>query len=247
MLIKTEIFESLDVFAAESTRHGGVSPSPYASLNLGLNTDDEPANIEENRRRYLTQLGLSAETLASAHQVHGKEVLLVTEPVYENGYDAIITREPGLAVGVTIADCCPVLIYDAKNKAVAAIHAGWRGTVARVVLTALQRMQLEFRTHPNDCYAYVGTCISQEHYEVDEKVALRFAESHKIKGEAPGKWMVDLRVANKHQLLSFGIPVSQIEVSPYCTWQHNEDFFSHRKEQGRTGRMMAVIAVSPVS
>lgn len=232
-----------NVIAAESTRHGGVSPAPYASLNLGLNTDDDLSNVEENRRRFLAELDLSANALASAHQVHGRAVLLATEPVYEHGYDALITQLPGLAVGVTVADCCPILIYDAKNKAVAAIHAGWRGTAARVVLAALQRMQLEFRTYPGDCFAYVGTCISQQYYEVDEQVAIRFSEVHKVPGAAPGKWMVDLRAANKHQLLSFGIPESNIEVSPYCTWQHNEDFYSHRKEQGRTGRMMAVISL----
>ena len=119
-----------DLWAAESKRHGGVSPAPYASLNLGINTDDDPANVVENRRLFFEMIGAPADQFAAARQIHGTEILHVTEPGYADGYDALITDQPGLLVGVTVADCVPILIYDHAHQVVAAIHAGWRGTVS---------------------------------------------------------------------------------------------------------------------
>lgn len=118
-----------EVITAESTRHGGVSPAPFTSLNLGINTADEAANVDENRRRFFSAIGASAYAFASSHQVHGTEILYATEAGRYMGHDALITNKPGLLVGVTVADCVPILIYDPAHKAVAAIHAGWRGTV----------------------------------------------------------------------------------------------------------------------
>ncbi|MCB0571675.1 MAG: peptidoglycan editing factor PgeF [Phaeodactylibacter sp.] len=229
--------------AAESTRHGGVSTAPYATLNLGINTGDEQAQVAENRRRFFHALGLSDSQLAFSYQVHDDKVLLAEKPGRHEGYDAIITRRKGLVVGVTIADCTPILIYDALNHAVAAIHAGWKGTAKQVVAAALHAMARHFGTKADDCYAYIGTCIDGHNYEVDEKVARFFTAEHKWAGRAPGKWQLDLKSANKAQLLAFGIPEGQIEVSPYSTFADNEHYFSHRREEGTTGRLLAVIGL----
>ncbi|MCB9267837.1 MAG: peptidoglycan editing factor PgeF [Lewinellaceae bacterium] len=231
------------LIAAESKRHGGVSPPPYASLNLGLNTDDNDEHVTENRRRFLAALNIHSEQLATSHQVHGKAVLLARQPGHHEGYDALITDQKGIFVAVGTADCTPILIYDPVREAVAAIHAGWRGTAQQVAKEALQAMQREFGTRPQDCYAYVGTCIDQENYEVDENVARHFDAAQKREDSERGKWFVSLKEANKAQLLETGIPEEQIEVSPYSTWTHNEDYFSHRKESGTTGRMLAVIGM----
>ena len=229
--------------AAESTRHGGVSPPPYASLNLGFHTDDRPENVLENRRRFLAALGISPDNLATAHQVHGNKVLIARQPGHYEGYDALITDQKGIFVAVGTADCTPILVYDPVREAVAAIHAGWRGTAQQVAQAALLAMQAAFGTQPGDCHAYIGACIDQDHYEVDENVARHFASEHKREDAARGKWFVSLKEANKAQLLETGIPEEQIEVSPYSTWTHNEDYFSHRKENGATGRMLAVIGL----
>jgi YfiH family protein len=243
-VIKPAIFNAFpEVVAAESTRHGGFSPMPFQSLNLGINTDDEPKNIDKNRQHFFEQLGLNSQSYAGAHQVHSNKVYHAQAPALAAGYDALITNVSGLSIGVTVADCCPILIFDARQKAIAAVHAGWRGTVAKIVLEALQEMQAIFRTQPENCYAYVGTCISQANYEVDSRVADQFEAACKEKGSQPGKWMVDIRKANHRQLLSAGLPAHQIEVSPYCTWANNEDYFSYRKEKGQTGRMLAVICL----
>ena len=145
-----------------------------------------------------------------------------------------------------MADCTPILVYDARNQAVAAIHAGWKGTSQQIVLEALNAMALHFNTRATDCHAYVGTCIDGDNYEVDDQVAQYFELAHKWPGQAAGKWQVDLKSANKAQLLAFGVPDGQIEISPYSTFMDNEHYFSHRRENGTTGRMLAVIGMKPL-
>ncbi|UFH54317.1 peptidoglycan editing factor PgeF [Spirosoma sp. KNUC1025] len=235
------IFSNL--IAAESTRHGGVSPIPFASLNLGINTSDDPANVDENRRRFFAAIGAADGTFASAHQVHGMDILYTTEPGRFNGYDALITNQPGLLIGVTVADCVPILIYDHANKAVAAIHAGWRGTVGAIVTKTLTRMHQQFGTTPAQCYAYVGTCIDECSFEVGPEVADQFDATFKREDTQTGKAYIDLKKANAQFLLDFGIPEAQIERSPFSTVLNNSTYFSYRAEHGQTGRMLAVIAI----
>jgi polyphenol oxidase len=229
--------------AAESTRHGGVSKAPFGSLNLGINTNDDSKNVLENRRIFFEKLGISETQFASSYQVHGDKIQVVTEARRTEGYDALITNQPNVFVGVTVADCTPILIYDARNQAVGAVHAGWRGTVVQIVLKTLQTMQLTYGTQPTDCFAYVGTCIDECSFEVGEEVAEQFSNEFKRFDEAIGKYLIDLKRANAAQLEAFGIPASQIEISPYSTITHNEDYFSYRLEKGQTGRMLAVIGI----
>ncbi|GAB4017323.1 peptidoglycan editing factor PgeF [Spirosoma koreense] len=232
------------LLAAESTRHGGISPAPFESLNLGINTDDEQTNVDENRRRFFTALGADPSApFASSHQVHGTEVLYTTNSGRFEGYDALITDQPGLLIGVTVADCVPVLVYDAANQAVAAIHAGWRGTVGGIVGKTLAEMQQRFGTSPQSCYAYVGTCIDACSFEVGPEVAELFAQAFKRTDSDTDTCYVDLQAANKQFLTDFGIPDKQISVSPFSTVLNNDDYFSYRAEDGNTGRMLAVIGV----
>ncbi|MGF7215170.1 hypothetical protein GGR92_001310 [Spirosoma lacussanchae] len=227
--------------SAESTRHGGVSPTPFASLNLGINTDDLPAHVEENRRRFFQYIGATDLGFASAHQVHGTDVLYATEPGRYAGYDALITNVPGLLVGVTVADCVPILLYDPRHKAVAAVHAGWRGTVGRIVVKTLAAMTNQFGTDPADCYGYIGTCIDACSFEVGPEVADQFAaEFVQIQPETQ-RPAVDLKAANRQQLIDTGLLADQIELSPFSTVTDRADYFSYRAEKGQTGRMLAVI------
>ena len=229
------------LIAAESTRNGGVSPAPFASLNLGINTADDPANVTENRRRFFADIGASTDWFASSHQVHGTEILYTIEPGRFEGYDALITDQPGLLVGVTVADCVPILIYDTEHQAVAAIHAGWRGMVGQLVTKTLEAMQQRFGTAATSCYAYVGTCIDACSFEVGPEVAEQFAPDLQQMNPKTKKNSVDLKAANARQLREFGIPLAQIGVSPFSTVLHNADYFSYRAERGQTGRMLAVI------
>lgn len=231
------------LIAAESTRHGGVSKPPYDSLNLGLYTDDNPSDVRENRRRFFRDVGTDESQVAGAHQVHGSEVLYVREPGQYEGYDALITDRPGLFLTVTVADCTPVLLADIRRKSVAAIHAGWRGTVAGIVLKALKVMQDHFGTDPRHCLAYVGTCINACSFEVDADVAEHFDTAFCKWDATRGKYLVDLKAANRAQLIEQGVPPDHIQVSAHDTYQDNEDYFSYRKENGHTGRMLAGVGL----
>ena len=234
-----------NLISAESTRHGGVSPAPFASLNLGISTDDSPENVIENRRLFFEAIGATNYSFASSYQVHGTEVLYTTEPGRFEGYDALITNQPGLLVGVTVADCVPVLIYDAENQVVATIHAGWRGTVGGIVSKTLARMQQQFDTQPAACYSYVGTCIDECSFEVGPEVAREFADTFVQINPITQRPCVDLKANNRQQLIDAGVPVRQIELSPSSTVLNNQDYFSHRAEKGQTGRMLAVIGLRP--
>lgn len=236
-----------NIIAAESTRHGGISPTPFASLNLGLNTADAPENITENRRRFFDSLGIAESQVASSYQVHSTEILHATSPGRFVGYDALITSQPGLLLAVGVADCVPILVYDADNQAAAAIHAGWRGTVGTLVSKTLREMQTRFGTQPAHCYAYVGTCIDETSFEVGAEVAEQFGDTFKRKALTGDKWFVDLKITNARQLTDFGIPEAQISVSPFSTVLNNADYFSHRHEHGQTGRMLAVIGIGPLA
>lgn len=229
--------------AAESTRHGGISPAPFHSLNLGINTPDDPANIDENRLRLCSALGILPSRIASSLQIHGTDVLYATQPGRYDKYDALITDQVNLYLAVSTADCTPILVYDQQHKAVAAIHAGWRGTVDGIVTVTLEAMQAQFGTRPGDCFAYVGTCIDETSFEVGPEVAEQFSPAFKRLDAYTGKWFVNLKSANSHQLTNFGIPAAQIGISSFSTVLNNEDYFSHRAEKGQTGRMLAIIGV----
>ena len=238
------VFQSFPALvAAESTRHGGVSKPPYQSLNLGKSTGDQPAHVAENRQRFCAALSIEVGRLAWSKQVHGAEVRLVTAPGGAEGFDALISNVQGVVLAVSVADCTPILVYDAKQKAVAAVHAGWRGTAASILRKTLLQMQEQFGTSGADCYAYVGTCIDECSFEVGDEVADAFDPGFKRWDMARQKFFVDLKKANAAQLLDFGVPVAQIDISAYSTVLHNADYFSHRKEMGLTGRMMAVIGM----
>lgn len=233
--------------AAQSTRHGGVSQPPYASLNLGWSTADRPEHVAENRHRFFTALGMDPGRVASAHQVHGDAILHVLEPGRYDGYDALITAEKDLMICVTVADCTPVLIFDAANEVVAAVHAGWRGTKLEIVSATIRRMAQLFGTRGRDCCAFIGACIDQCDYEVDADVADQFAPAFKKADTARGKFFLDLKSANREQLLAEGVLAERIEISPYSTVTHNGEFFSHRAERGLTGRMLAAIGMKSLS
>lgn len=233
----------LPLTAAQSTRHGGVSEAPFASLNLGLSVGDERERVIENRRRFFNGLGVELAQVATSHQVHGSEILYADTPGHREGYDALLTDVPGVFVTVSVADCTPILVFDSKTNAVAAIHAGWRGTAAGIVAKTLDQMQARFGTRGDDCFAYVGTCIDECSFEVGADVADHFTNPFKRFDAETQKFFVDLKRANAAQLRAFGVPDAQVEISPFCTVQHNADYFSHRLERGKTGRMMATIGM----
>ena len=220
--------------AGVSTRHGGKSTAAYQTLNLGTHTDDHPDMVQQNLSLFCRDLGISPQALARSYQVHGDVIWETKEPGYASGYDAIIAHKPGIFAGVGIADCCPILLADPVRQTSAAIHAGWKGAVAQIVSKTASAM-ISQGSYPADILAYIGPCISLAHFEVGDEVAEKFD----CKEKRGARWHVDLKATNETQLRNVGI--SQIEISDYCTIENNDLFFSHRKEKGVTGRMLAII------
>ena len=256
-----------------STRPGGVSEIEGEKvLNLGAVDWDTRENVEENRRRFQAALGAADLTLASLHQIHSDVVRSFdAAPTEQHKGDASATSRPGLLLGVRTADCSPVLLVDPKKCVVAAIHAGWRGTLARIVTKTIGQMQMEFGSRPQDLLAAIGPTIGGCCYEVGTEVASAFAAKFPNASDffdelrtgdepnplqwlnmmppghqpAPNKVLLDLKKANRSQLVEAGVREENIFVTEMCTSCDVDRLFSYRKEANRSGRLMAVIAIRP--
>jgi YfiH family protein len=221
-----------------------VSVAPQDLLNLAWHTGDDPEHVRENYRRLCANLGISLECIVTTGQVHGTEIALVTGPGNLDGYDALITNVRGLFVGIMTADCYPLLIHDPRTGSSGAAHAGWQGAAGRIAEKTVNAMRDAFGTRPQDCLAWVGTGISGARYEIGGEVAARFDSRYlKPSPSGEGKFLLDLSAASRDQLLEAGIPVEQVQCSEYCSYRDSDRFFSYRRDNGRTGRMLALIGV----
>lgn len=217
------------------TRHGGVSPAPYGSLNFG-GTEDDPENIRINRERALLGIGVNPHNVARLNQVHGSDVL-----VGKNGSqtgDALVTNESGLTLAIGAADCYPILFHDPVNNVIGAAHAGWKGTLARIARNTIDKM-LELGADRNEIRVAIGQGICRDKYEVSEEVIQLFLKSNFPKHIHSGR-QLDLLAANQFVLSEAGIPNQHIWSLNRCTTE--DDFFSYRRDNGKTGRMWAVIS-----
>jgi polyphenol oxidase len=265
-----------------STRQGGVSTCYGGhALNLGFTQHDSRENVERNRARFLERVGAQTEDgrlwpVVQMKQVHSSLVHRVSAALREPlAGDGLITNTAGLLLAVKTADCVPVLVADVKRRAVGAFHAGWRGTVARVVEKGIGEMQRQFGSLPRDLRAVIGPSIRRCCYKVGAEVRAEFESQFSYGDElfeevfdanalhvrypllflnqrAPGhgelgpEIHLDLVEANKRQLLDAGVRELNISVLDGCTACDTARFFSHRAESGQTGRMMAVIGIRPV-
>ncbi len=232
---------------AFSTRRGGVSQGCYQSLNLNPAVGDEVTAVEENRRLFCRALGLAPENLVTMKQSHSDQVIVLNQapPAPPLG-DALITSRPGLALAVQTADCVPVLAADPINKIVAAVHAGWRGTLANILGRTLQEM-VRLGACLENCLIGIGPCIGPCCYQVDETVIRRFRAAKMpwerfVRPEGNNHWYLDLAGINQWQAEAAGVPASNIAKLDLCTACNGKLFFSYRRE-GQTGRMMSVIGL----
>ena len=258
-VVQSAVLEASDgIVHAFSTRQGGVSRPPFDTLNLGQSVGDDSAAVEQNRRRLFGAFGIDAARVVRAWQAHEDGVLrvdagLTGRPGFPGcllderaKFDALITRLAGLALVVTTADCLPILIHDPVRAAVAAVHAGWRGTAKRIAARALGAMREAYGTDPADCRAAIGPGIRGCCFEVDAAVtdsmaaALPNWEKH-ARANRSGHWLLDLAEVNRAILEAAGVRADCIEDVGLCTSCRNALFFSHRAEKGRTGRMMNFI------
>jgi len=254
-----------------STRCGGASElGGRRVLNLGFTQWDVRARVEANRRLFLEGLGAEKSKLVTLRQIHSEVIHLVEDvpaPAFRG--DAAITDRPGLLLAVQTADCVPILLVDTERRAVAVVHAGWRGTLKRVAAKTLGRMRMALGTHPEQVIAVLGPSIGRCCYEVGPEVTRAFASQFVRAmnwfdpfetGEEPNplQWLammppghppspkksqLDLIAANTWQLTDAGVPTSKVIASPLCTSCRSDLLFSYRRDGARTGRLMAVIGI----
>lgn len=256
-----------------STRTGGVTPlEGQQVLNLSFMDWDSRENVLENRRLFQSAVPARELTLLTIKQIHSDVIhAFPAVPAGISKGDASATSRPGLLLAVQTADCVPILLVDPKKRAVAAIHAGWRGTLARIVEKAVGRMQLEFGSKPPSLLAALGPAIGSCCYEVGTELVTKFIAQfadgaeyfdEPRSGEEPNplEWLnmappghqpppknvhLDLRKANRSQLLAAGLRPQNIFTSDLCTACRTDLFFSYRKEGPQSGRLLSVIGIRP--
>jgi YfiH family protein len=275
-----------------STRIGGVSPSPYASLNLGLSSGDNQENVLKNRTKLYEALGVDSSSVIIPGQVHGNEIRIVNSelrimnsefadqridstsqtvvkeegsdlssgldpatrlPSIESPFtnhqspicDGLLTQEPGLVLGITVADCLAIFIFDSRKKAIGILHAGWRGIEKGITREAIRKMNENFGTDPENCEILLSPSIGSCCYEVKEDVyepITRSLGGTNALEKRNGKVFLDLCKAAIVQMEKEGVKNIHLQQNDLnCTSCHVEDYFSYRKETGKTGRMLAII------
>ena len=257
-----------------STRLGGFSRAYGGSaLNLGFTKDDSKSAVERNRAAFSRELTPGRWPLVTLRQVHSDTIRFVEAPSRSQLVgDGLITSTPGLLLAIQTADCLPIILVDSKRRAVGVFHAGWRGTLKRIVEKGVGEMRRRFGSRPRDLKAVIGPgvhgCCYQVGNEVREQFESQFAYAAKLfreveerdpvrdkypmlfltarppgHSELPKKIFLDLVEANRQQLLAAGVPAKSIEASPLCTSCNTDLLFSYRAEKGKTGRMMGAVGI----
>ena len=244
------------VTAFSTTRHGGYSQGNYGELSVNLFCGDEPEAIAKNRRLLCKELAVAEDHLVMPHQVHdtgvsqiGKTFFLLSEDIRKQvleGIDALITNIKHTCIGVSTADCIPIIIYDPEHHAAGVVHSGWRGTVANITGRVVTSMQMAYQSKPELLKAVIGPGISLKNFEVGDEVYEAFADAgypmEQI-SQKQEKWHIDLFACCRLQLEATGIKTENIVESGICTYDNVEDFFSARKLGIASGRILTGIVL----
>ena len=267
-LLFYEIADGVTAFS--SMRHGGYGQGNYGEFTVNAFCGDVPQTIAMNRQLLCEELGITEDRLLIPHQVHGTEVCQIRQedlqsdvggnagtmacpPVLE-GVDAVMTDVRGVCVGVSTADCIPIIIYDPEHHAVCVVHAGWRGTVKRIVRKAVLMMTEVYQSCPTQMRAVIGPGISFDNFEVGDEVydqfeAAAFPMEHisrrlpAMDGSLMKKWHIDLWACNRLQLQAEGVLPEYIEVAGICTYDSHDDFFSARRLGIASGRILTGVVL----
>lgn len=250
-----------NVVAFSSTRHSGVSKGNYAAFNINRYCGDSPDTIEQNRKSLANCLEIDVNKLIVPHQIHSDSSRIIANEYFKlpanireqiiEGVDAVMTNELNVCIGVSTADCIPILLYDTKHHATAAIHAGWRGTVKHIVQKTIKEMGIVYQTKPQELQAVIGPGISLQNFEVGdevyeqfanacfdmERIAKRFRVMQPKEGELPLKWHLDLKLSNRIDMETMGVLPQNIIDEGICTYDNTNDYFSARKLGVDSGRI----------
>lgn len=244
-----------ELYHAVTTRKGGASAAPFAGLNLGTQVGDSDEAIQANYASLSRALDVDLQQVITSHQVHGAEIACVNALPPRSvpfpfghalvGYDGFITATPGIPLMIRVADCVPVILYDPDKKTVGVIHAGWRGTAAGIVKKAAGLMVEKYGCQGSSLLAGIGPSIGPCCYEVGSDVAESFRRAlpdcrRVLMLEGEQRYALDLQEANRKELIEAGLAPGHIEMSWLCTACNLDLFFSHRGEQGKTGRFALI-------
>lgn len=245
------------VTAFSTTRLGGFSTGNYGAFNINPYCGDSPDTVAKNRSELCSTLGIADERLILPHQNHGIEVRQIAKDFLSlpnnvremllDGVDALMTDVPQVCIGVSTADCIPVLLYDSTNRVCCAVHSGWRGTVARIVQKAVASMRLAYGTRPSELRAAIGPGISIDHFEVGNEVYEEFVSAGFNMGSISRreeKWHIDLPECCRQQLIEAGLLPESIQMSGECTYSDTEKYFSARRLGTASGRIFTGIMLN---
>ncbi|MDR0288435.1 MAG: peptidoglycan editing factor PgeF [Clostridiales bacterium] len=244
--------------AVFTTRAGGVSTGPYESLNLSFKRESNEkfgrSNVLENFKRVAAALDMTTDCMVSAQQIHSCNVGVVrsehrgsgvVKPYVFTCHDSLITNENGVALVTLHADCVPIFLCDPVRKAVGMVHSGWKGTALKISEMAVKVMKSQFGSDPGDIVAVIGPAICGNCFEIGEDVYKEFKNDFNqfINKVSKAKWLVDLSGIVKKTLEVSGVPQENIDMTGICTFEDKTNFFSHRREKGRTGTMAGIIYI----
>ncbi|GAA0444568.1 peptidoglycan editing factor PgeF [Agaribacter marinus] len=239
-----------------TTKHGGVSRQPYASLNGGLHVNDSTENVIRNREIIANHVRIPLNNWVSGEQIHQTRIHAVTENDKGKGAteydtaikdtDGLITNTSGILCTGFFADCVPLFFFDPITSYIGIAHAGWKGTVSGIADDMVNTLA-NHGVNVSDLLVAIGPCITKQFYEVEQKVIDRIPLSHRQSSVLPtgiNRYLLDLKQLNIDILLQAGVLRNNIDVTNYCTFRENDLFFSHRRDHGRTGRMLGFIGFS---
>ncbi|MGJ3238496.1 MAG: peptidoglycan editing factor PgeF [Anaerolineae bacterium] len=231
------------------TRHGGASNPPWSALNVGGTVGDDVQAVRHNHQLMYRVLDVKGEQACTTWQVHGADVVIANGPIQGRKWvaraDGVLTHQADVPLVMRYADCVPLLFYDPVQRVIGLAHAGWRGTVRGMGKNMIRAMQNSYGSHPADIRVVIGPSISSEHFQVGEEVVEAFAsyfgtlDGLMRRDPKDGTAYIDLWEANRRDLVS--AEVEQIEITGICTYQRTDEFFSHRAENGHTGRFGVVM------
>lgn len=241
-----------------TSRHAGLSQGEFESLNMALHVGDDPEAVLANRRKVMQLAGAHLSNMVCCQQVHGNQVAVVDSSYagrgsrrYEDalpGIDGLVTAVPGLVLATFYADCIPVFFFDPVQKVAALCHSGWKGTMGLITVKTLEVMGSQFNCQPADVMVYIGPGIGPCCFEIQadlaDKVLSAFPADNDIIIMKQKRIIWDLKETIRRCAVSQGVPESQIVVSSWCTCCSTDYFYSYRKEQGKTGRMAALITLA---
>lgn len=253
-ILQFETFQFDCLFHFTTTIHGGVSKGNYESFNLGNISDDNPDHVIENRKRLANIADIEYRNLIIPKQTHSSNVRIIDSDFINlndtqrasalNEVDALITQCTNICLGITTADCVPILLFDPIRKVLGVAHAGWKGTVARIGQKTAELMSQQFHCDPQDILVGIGPSISPKCFEVGEEVGQSFIDAKfnldkfSFRKKETGKLHIDLWEANKIQLIEIGIKIENIEIANLCTKSSPDLFFSARRQSINSGRIL---------